>query len=78
MAMDPTSSARFTTADLVAAGIAQDDPKTIRWFSQHMYQYSCVPSPPPVQMRRREADRLYPLARPTGRVTRSATPSSPT
>lgn len=44
MAMDPTSSARFTTADLVDAGIDSAMPHKIKTFSQHMYQYStCDP-----------------------------------
>lgn len=42
--MDPKSSARFTTADLVAAGIDDTTPRRIKTFSQHMYQYStCDP-----------------------------------
>jgi hypothetical protein len=44
MAMDPTPSARFTTADLVAAGIDNTTPRRIKTFSNHQYQYStCDP-----------------------------------
>lgn len=42
MAMDPTPSALFTTSDLVQEEIDQGG--SVRWFSQHMYQYStCDP-----------------------------------